>query len=401
MRSFIIAIVIAAVLLPGAVLAADWPQFRGPSYDGVSPEKGISKVWNQKPPKMVWTVPMTDDGYAGPCVAGGKVFIIDHKDKQDIVKAVDFKTGKEMWRYPYADAEDANYGFSRATPAVSGGRVYALGRMGLLNCLNAKTGKLIWSRNIFTEFKGKKPQWNYSMSPFIDGNKVIVVPGGRNAAVVALDKTTGKTIWQGGGSDIPGYVTPIAATIEGKRQYVVFMGVSLIGVDPATGALLWRLPRKAFADINGAQPYVIGNTIFISTGYGEGGDAMVEIQNGAAKIKWESKELRSRFSSPVYLGGFIYCVGEPGNLTCIDPNDGAVKWKQKGFEFGGLVAVDGVIMVADGRGGDLAMVKPSPDSYQEIGRFKPLGGQSWTAPIVSGGKLIVRNKSALACFDLK
>lgn len=350
---------------------------------------------------MLWKTPLTDNGFAGPSVAAGKVYVIDHKDGQDVVRALDIKTGVEVWKYSYPDAEGDNYGFSRATPTLSGGRVYALGRMGMLNCLDAKTGANIWSRDTFADFKGKKPQWLYAMSPVIDGNKVIVCPGGPDASVAALDKATGKTIWQGGGSDIPGYSTPIIATINGIKQYVVLTGVSLIGVDAATGKLLWRQEWKTMYDINGAQPIAIGDSVFITSGYGHG-CGLVEIQAGKPVIKWENKELVGRFSSPVLLDGLIYGVGEPGNLVCLDPMTGTVKWKQeKAFEFGGLVAVDGVILVADGKSGGLTMVSQSPTAYQELGKFTPLGGQSWTAPIVANGNLIMRNKTDIACFALK
>ena len=400
MRRLVISAIVLTALASSAAFAADWPQFRGPESNGISTEKGIAKNWNQSPPKALWNTPLSDKGYAGPSVAGGKVFIIDHKDGQDIVRALDAKTGKDVWTYSYPDAAPDNYGFSRGTPVVSGGRVYTFGRMGMISCLAAKTGAKIWSRDICADFKCNKPGWNFAISPVIDGNKVIVCPGGPNSAVVALDKTTGKTIWQGGGSDLPGYSTPVIATIGGKRQYVVFTGVSLIGVDASSGALLWRQEWKTQYDINAAAPIVIGNTVFITSGYGHG-CGLVEVQGGQTRIKWENKELMGRFSSSVLLGGLIYGVGEPGNLVCLDPNTGQTKWKQAGFEFGGLVAVDGVLLVTEGTTGNLLMVNQSPASYQELGKFTPLGGQSWTAPIISDGKLIVRNKTNIACFSLK
>lgn len=387
--------------LTAAGQSSDWARFRGPSATGISPETGIRKSWKETPPKLIWKTAMADDGYAGPSVASGVVYIIDHKGKEsDVVRAISITTGKDIWTYSYPDTQGANYGFARATPVVDGTRVYTLGRMGLLNCLNAKTGKLIWSKNILTEFKGQNPHWFYSMSPVVDGNQVVVCPGGPDAAMVALDKTTGSTIWAGGGSDIPGYATPVVATINGKRQYVVFTGVSMIGVDAKTGALLWRQPWKTSYDINGAAAIVMGDSVYISSGYGHG-SGLAQITPDGVKMKWESKEMQCRFSSPILLNGSIYGVSEPGELVCADPETGAVKWKQPGFDFGGLLAIDGVLIAADGKGGDLVMVNPTPDGYKEMGRFNPLGGQSWTAPIVSNGSLIVRNKSTLACYALK
>ncbi|MCL4500067.1 MAG: PQQ-binding-like beta-propeller repeat protein [Chloroflexi bacterium] len=394
---FVLAIV---VLMPVLAVAADWPLYRGPSVNGMSPETGIKKNWNQVKPSLVWKVAMGDDGFAGPSVANKRVFIVDHKGKDDIVRAIDITTGKDVWQYVFEDAEKSNYGFCRCTPVVDKGRVYTISRMGTVNCLDAKTGKKIWSRNICKEFNGKKPTWDYAMSALIDGNKLIVLPGGPNASVAALDKTTGKTIWQGGGSDLPGYSTPIIATIGGKRQYVAFMGTSILGVDAANGALLWSYPWKTNYDINAAQPIVLGNNVFITSAY-DHGCALLDISGGKAKPIWENKELKARFASPILYQDNVYGTEDPGNMVCLDPKTGKVHWKQPGFEMGGLIGIDGVALVFDGKSGDLVMVKLTPEKYNEMGRFTPLGGQSWTAPVVSDGKLIVRNKTALACFNLK
>ena len=382
-----------------AALAADWPQFRGPLGIGIALDKGINKNWAQKPPSELWRVAMGDDGYAGPAVAGGKVFIIDHQGDQDVVRALDLATGQEVWSLSHPDAAKANYGFSRSTPTISEGKVYTLHRLGLIHCLDEQTGAEIWSRNIQTDFGGKKPEWDYAMSPVLDGNTLILCPGGDNAAVVALDKNTGETIWQGGGSDIPGYSTPVVAEIQGVKQYVVFTGVSLVGVAANGGQLLWRFPWQTTHDVNAAMPLVEDNFVFITSGYGHG-CAMLEITPQGPQARWQNKEIQAQFSSPVAFGGHIYGVGDPGFLVCLDPRTGAAVWKQQGFEKGGLCAVDGVLLVMAGDRGDLVMVNATPNGYEELGRFQPLGGQSWTAPIVADGKLIVRNKQALACLDL-
>ncbi len=343
---------------------------------------------------------MSDDGYAGPSVVAGKVYIVDHIGSDNVVRAINLKTGKDDWTYRFPDAEKANYGYVRATPIVNTRRVYILGRFGEIICLNSANGKKIWARNYASEFKGKKPTWNYSMSPLIDGNKVILCAGGDNAAMVALDKMTGKAIWQGGGSDQASYATPTAAVIGGVRQYVVFTAVSIIGVDAAKGNLLWRVPWKTSYDINGAAAQITGNRVFLTSGYNHG-SILLEINGHTARTVWESKDMQSRFNSPVLLSGHAYGIGEPGELSCINLQTGKATWKRAGFEFGGLIAVDGLILAMNGGSGELVMVKASPNSYQELGKFTPLGGQSWTAPILTNDNLIVRNKTTLACFSLK
>ena len=401
MRKLVMCGIAGLLLSVSATLwAGDWPYWRGPNKDGISPETGINKNWSQKPPRVLWQVPMSDRGYAGPSVADGKVFIIDHQGTNDVVRAIDIESGDDVWQFTYPDAKGENRGFDRATPVVDGDRVYTLCRMGPLHCLEVKTGNKLWARDIIAEFKGKLPQWLLAMSPFIDGDKLITCPGGPNAAVVALDKKTGRTIWQGGGSDKPGYATPVAATLGGKEQYVVFTGKNLIGVDAANGKLLWSVPWETGYDVNAATPIVSGDTIFITSGY-KHGCALVKVTGRNARIVWENKEIQSHFNTPVLVDGYLYGTTDPGRLVCMKMATGEVQWAQRGFEKGGIVVVDGTIIAVDGANGDVAMVKLSPESYQELGRIKPLGGQSWSPPIVAQGKLIVRNRSALACLDLK
>ena len=393
-------VLVSAGLLGAAAAGADWPRFRGPDANGISPETGINKDWRARPPKLLWQVPMSDDSYAGPSAAAGKVFIIDHQGDQDIVKALELGSGRELWRFSYKDANSSNYGFSRSTPTYDDGRLYTVSRLGLVHCLNAATGAKIWSLDMVAAFGGRRPQWDYAWSALVDGPRLVLVPGGDGAAVAAVDKMTGRTLWKGGGNDRPGYATPVSATINGRKQYVVFTAEGVIGVDQSTGARLWGCQWKTSYDVNAATPLVIGNGVFITSDYRRG-CAMVAVGPSGAQIAWENKEMHSHFSTPVYYNGFIYGTTDPGRLVCLDPKTGQVRWQQRGFEKGGLVAVDGTLIVCDGANGDVAMVELKPDGYTELGRFRPLGGQSWTAPIVADGKLIVRNKTALACLDLK
>ncbi|MDH7569433.1 MAG: PQQ-binding-like beta-propeller repeat protein, partial [Armatimonadota bacterium] len=240
-----------------------------------------------------------------------------------------------------------------------------------------------------------------SASPLVDGNKVIVCPGGPGAAVVALDAKSGKTMWKGGGSDLPGYATPVPATLNGKRQYIVFTAYNLIGVDAANGRLLWSFPWKTQYDVNAATPVVIGSSVFITSGYGRG-CALVDLASGKPVKRWENREIQSHFNTPVYSGGFLYSTSDPNNLVCLDAKSGRAVWKQRGFEKGGLIGVDGALIVVDGAKGDVALVDMTPNGYKELGRVKPLGGsQSWAPPVLADGKLLVRNKRFLACLALK
>ena len=403
---------IALAAVPAA--AADWPRFLGPSADGISPETGINKDWKARPPKALWDFPLEDRGHAGPAVAGGIVYIVDHKGEDDVVRALDLGTGKEVWTFAYPESKQEDNGHARATPLVDDGRVYTVSRFGLVNCLQAKTGAKVWSRDIVKDFNGRPPTWGIAMSPVVDGDKLIVCPGGANASVVALNKTTGETIWQGGGSYTGktglGYATPVIATLIGKKQYVVFMGTHLTGVDAENGKELWKLPW--FAVQSTATPLIVGDdTVFITSWYeNRKACALVKVSADGPRVIWENTSIMAKMATPVLYKGFIYGGnGSTGNLVCIDAKTGEIRWQQPGFEHGGLVAADGVLLALDGKSGDLVMVEMTPERYNELGRVQPLRyrggggvrGNVWTAPIIADGKAIIRDRNRLMCLDLK
>ena len=393
-------IVVVGGLLSGIASAADWPNFMGPTHNGIAPDTDLNKDWAAKPPKELWRVALTDNGYPGPSVADGKVFIIDHQGAEDIVRALKLETGEELWRYAYADLDTHNFGYAEATPTYFEGMVYTASRLGRINCLNAADGKLVWSRTMQQDFGGRTPGWLYAESVLVDDDKVVICTGAADGNVVALNRTTGELIWKGGNGEMPGYATAIAATILDKKQYLVCTGSSVIGVNPDDGKVLWQAPWQNQAQVNASQPAVVANSIFITSGYGIG-CGLFDITPDGAKERWRNHEISAHFSCPVLYNGRIYSNSDPGNLVCMMPGTGAVAWKQKGFEKGGLIAVDGVILALDGAAGDLVMVKADPKEYQELGRIKPLGGQSWTAPVLADGRLLVRNTQTMVCLDLR
>ena len=395
---------VICLLLPLMAFAADWPRWHGPDANNISPETGINKDWNSRPPQTLWQVQLHDNGYAGPSAADGKVFIIDHDGAEDVVRAISLADGSDVWQYRYQDLSKHNYGYSRSTPVYDSGRLYTISFLGKVHCLDAATGRKIWMRDMHSEFGGKIVSWGYSMSALVDGDRVIVCPGGSGAAVAALSTADGRTIWKGGGSDPPGYATPVKATILGIEQYVVFTGKSLIGVAADNGRLLWRFPWETSYDVNAATPIVSGDAIFITSGYNHG-CGIIQIETDGPVGMWSNKEVVAHFSSPVYYNRYIFANSDPGNLVCLDPRTGQSAWKQGGFGKGGLVAVDGTIIAMNGRNGDVVMVEAIPDRYHELGRIKPFGNQitnqNWTAPIIADGRLIVRNKKLMVCLDIR
>jgi outer membrane protein assembly factor BamB len=272
--------------------------------------------------------------------------------------------------------------------------------MGTLLCFDAKNGKVLWSKSLVKDFGGRLQGWDYAPSPVIDGERLILVPGAPQGAVLVLNKNTGETIWQGGGDNVAGYSTPVIATINGTKQYVVFLGKMIAGINPETGAMIWSYPWNTSFDCNAATPLVIGNSVFITSGYGHG-CAMIDVNGANATQRWFNKEMQAQFSSPVLFKDHIYGTGDPGFLMCLDPATGKALWKQNGFEKGGIVALDGVIIALNGSNGDMIMAELTPTAYKEVGRAPGLGAKSWTAPIIGEGRIIARDVRSLACLELK
>jgi len=379
--------------------ATDWPAFRGPNANGISPETGLNLAWKEKPPRVLWAARLHAESYGGPAAAAGRLFLLDHKGDQEVVRAFDLAKGRELWHQAYADTNTELYGYARSTPVIDAGRVYTLSRLGFAHCFDAKTGRCLWSRHLVKEFDGRQPKYGYCMSPLLDGEKLILCPGGKDEVMVALEKETGKTIWQGGGDAMPVYATPVTALIQGQKQYVMLAYGEVLGVAAADGKRLWAYPHDVYQGITAATPLILGEDVLV-TGVEGLGDALLEINAEGVKAKWKGSVLHPRFNTPIFYGGYVYGTTRGGNLACLDPATGKAKWKQKGFEWGGLVAFEGHLVVANGQQGDLVLVRMDPSGYQERGRIRPLGGQTWTAPIIADGKLIVRNRTNLACVDL-
>lgn len=220
-RTTVVALILTFLLVSAGAFAADWPHYLGPERNGIAPDTDINKNWDENPPQELWRIEMHDEGYSGPAVADGKVFIHDHQGSKDIIRALDVNSGEEVWRYSYSGASEPNRGYTRATPTYDEGRLYTLGRLGHIHCLDAADGSVIWSMNIQEEFDGNRPKWGYSASPYIDGDTLILLPGGSSAPVVALDKKTGETQWSGGANGMAGYATPVKAQLQGMEQYVI------------------------------------------------------------------------------------------------------------------------------------------------------------------------------------
>ena len=396
-----------------AATAADWPQWRGPDRTGVSKETGLLKTWPAEGPKLLWTVRGLGGGYGSLSVARGRLYGMGHRGESETVWAFDAATGKEVWSAPVARAnrrpKDYDDG-SRSTPTIDGSRVYALGDSGDLVCLDLATGKRLWQKDLVADFGGQVPGWGYSESPLVDGQRLLVTPGGRDATVLALNKTDGSVLWK---AALPAqysahYSSIIAADVAGKRQYIQFLGGGLVGLSADDGKLLWQYNRHAGVPATIATPIFRDNQVFAATSYGKGG-ALVRLAsdgNGgtSATEVYFTDAMKNKHGGMILVGDHLYGFDEPRTLTCLEFKTGKVAWADRSV--GGnasLFYADGNLYVRSQRG-TIALVEANPAAYVEKGRFDPpdrSGKEAWAHPVVANGRLYLRDQDVLHCYDVK
>jgi outer membrane protein assembly factor BamB len=380
---------------------ADWPQYRGPTQNGVVPEK-IPVLLKEPPP--LWKINV-GTGTASVTVAGTHAFTAGNFEKKtDAVVCLDTATGKTVWRCDYPQALDPNLfeGGPRATPTLDGDSVYVQGHAGDLFCLSAGSGKVKWHKNLVSDFGGKKPGWGYAGSPTVEGNWVIVEPGGSSASTVALDKATGALVWKSG-SDESGYASPVVADFAKKRTIVVFKAKAIVGLDASNGQELWRSEWKTDYDINAATPLVVGNSLIVSSGYGSG-IALFDVTPAGLVQKWRNRSLRAHINSPVIRKNSIFGIDGNvggGNLVCLDLVSGNKKWEERSVKGGSLVLADDKLIILTEKG-ELVVAEAIASGFKALLRTHVMDKRCWVQPTLSGGKLFVKNNAGdLACLELK
>jgi outer membrane protein assembly factor BamB len=393
-----------AAVAPSARAARNyWTDFRGPARDGRYDEVEINTKWPSDGLPRLWSQPV-GGGYASFVIAEGRAFTIEQRRNQEVVAAYDVETGRELWTHAYdADFKESMGGDGpRATPTWHEGRVYSIGAVGDLRCVDAKTGKLVWSKNILTDNGAQNLQWGVSCSPLIVDDKVIALPGGPSGkSVVAYNKLTGARVWSSL-NDKSSYTSPMLVTLAGKRQVLVVTASRVVGLTTEGGSLLWEFPWNVSYGASIAQPVIVdGNRFIISGGYGKGA-ALVEVaQSGdglSARKVWENISMKNKFNSSVIDNGHLYGLDE-GILTCLDVQTGERKWKGGRYGYGQLLLANGHLVVITEEG-ELVLVRATPDKHEELARFEAIQGKTWNYPAIAGGRLLVRNQTQMACFNL-
>lgn len=424
LRGGIMALVMAGSMAWSGTALADWPQFQGPNRDGSSHETGLLRTWPESGPRVLWTAPL-GNGHASASVMGGEVYVLDREqDARDILRCYSLADGKELWNYSYEAPGSAARPGSRTPPTLDEQYVYSVGMMGNFLCVDRKTHKPVWEKNLMTEFSAEVPQWGFSQSPLLYKNLVIVTVGAADANTVAFDRATGAVVWKSPGLGLQGYVSPQILTLAGVEQVVVMTAGNregttkgcTAGLSLADGSVLWKYEGwQCFIPIPHATP-IGDDSLFITGGY-DSGSAIIQIKKeGDALVAEEVATLAatvvgSQIQQPIFYKDHLY-VGNNSNerelgLTCLT-RDGMVKWRTSdnealpNFERGPFILADGMLIGLDGKSGILYLVDPSPDGYKELAQAKVLVGRELWAPLaLSDGKLLLRNQKELKCLDLK
>ena len=383
-----------------AARAADWPNYRGPNYDGISEETAWQSAW-QGAPTIAWRASL-GWGFASMAVSDGRVYATGNVDDNDIVYCFDAATGKELWRrsYPCPLFKKNHEGGPAATPTVEGNAVYVFSKNGDVLRLDAKTGAVAWHENPAKELGLKQLTWYYSSSPVIVDDLIILNAG---SAGVALDKNDGHVVWHNG-TGAGGYASAVPFTWEGKKCVALFGSQDLFALEAATGKIFWQFEWKTSYDINSADPIIAGDKIFISSGYNKG-CALLKLGDGQVTEIYSNRNMRNQCNCSVlwkdYVYGFDGQVGGRGKLTCIDLATGQVKWAQGGLGTGSVMLAGGKLIVL-GEKGMLAIVEASPDGYKELASGEVLKGKCWTVPVLADGRVFARNAAGdLVCVDVR
>ncbi|HZM87280.1 MAG TPA: PQQ-binding-like beta-propeller repeat protein [Blastocatellia bacterium] len=388
------------------VTLPDWPQWHGPNRTAISTETGLLKTWPAGGPPVVWSISNLGEGYGSVAIKGDRIFVQGVKDSQSSVFCLNRADGKTIWVTPLGPrlGQDKGPG-PRGTPTVETDRLYALAETGDLACLKISDGSIAWRRNILKDFGGRNPKWLISESPLIDGDRLIVTPGGEGASIVALDKASGKTIWTTKElSDEAGYSSCIAADIGGVRTIIGFTGRAGVGVRASDGKLMWRYEPVSNRTANIATPIVYDNKVFYTSDYGTG-CALLGLKAEGGEVKAEeiyfSREMKNHHGGVVLLNGYLYGFNS-AILSCVEFATGKLVWRDRSVGKGTLTYADGQLYLLS-ENNVVGLAEASPAGYKETGRFQiaDQGWPSWAHPVVCGGKFYIRNQGTLACYDVK
>lgn len=393
---------------------SDYPQWRGPKRDGVAEEKGLLRQWPSGGPKLVWQSKVAGYGYGSPSIVGGRLYVMGNEGANDeFLQAIDIRTGRPLWKTRLGGVgnpdQQPSFPGARSTPTIEGKRIYALSSDGDLLCADLLTGKAIWKKSLRKDFGGLPGVWAYSESPLVDGDRVIVTPGGPEATLVALNKTNGEVLWKckaPDGERSAAYSSAVATKLGGVKQYVQFLPKALIGVDAKTGSQLWRFNGTIDLTygVNAQTPIVQKDLVYSAAG--NRGGVLKLSGTGAAPV-WVQRNAPCGLGGTVLSGDHLYGTNQR-ELVCVELATGKIVWSNPCVGAASVCVASGLLFV-HGENGEVALVEANPKAYVEKGRFTPanrperLRGQmekSWAYPVVAGRRLYLRDVGTIWAFDI-
>jgi outer membrane protein assembly factor BamB len=418
-----IAMVLAGLLLAGTgrmahaqlkAGAGDWPGWRGPDRTSFSTETGLLTRWPSGGPKLLWKMQGLGDGFSTPSVAAGRIYLMGTKGQSEHVFALDSRAGKVLWSTAVGTMTGGHPG-PRSTPTIDETALYVISSDGKLACLDSADGQLRWSKDFKADFGGKCGTWAYAESPLIDGDVLVCTPGGDTATLVALNKQTGAVLRKAPvtGLESSGkrsyataaYSSVIAAHIAGTRQYIQFLSGGVVGIEAATGKLLWHYDHPANKTANISTPICKDDSVFAASAYGTGG-GLVRISSAGGKYRTEEayflQSMQNHHGGMILLGDYLY--GTNGNsLLCVHFSTGKIAWENRSVGKGALAYADGRLYLRS-ENGPVALVDANPKAYTESGRFdqpERSKKKAWAHPVVTGGRLYLRDQDILLCYDVR
>ncbi len=407
----------AILLCTSGASATDWPQWRGPSRDGISQEKGLLKQWPAEGPKLVWHQTNIGSGYAAPSVVGSRIFVLGNEGlENEFAQALSAPDGKRIWSTRLGNVgnpkQSPNFPAARSTPTVQGEVLYALGSDGDLACVETAAGKIRWHKNLRTDFAGKSGDWAYAESPLIDGDTLVCTPGGAEATMLALNKNTGEVIWKSAfpEADQAAYASAVIMEAAGFRQYVQLLNKGLAGVEAKTGKLLWRYTKATSAfNANIPSPLVAGDCVYVASAGTGAGTLKLKPKDGGVEVEtlYFNQKLPSAIGGAIKLGDFLYATTGK-SMQCLDFATGQVKWEAPSLGAAALCYADGNLYL-HGENGAVALVEATSEGYNEKGRFNPPDQpkranqleKAWAYPVVANGRLYIRDHGNLWCYEIR
>jgi outer membrane protein assembly factor BamB len=385
-----------------AAITNSYPQFLGPDRDGTVQAPPLARDWTVQPPALLWRRPV-GAGWSGFAVSGGLAVTQEQRAGQEQVVCYDLFSGQVLWTH----SDTARYATviagegPRATPTISGDRVYTMGATGIMNCLELASGQIVWTKDLVQENQGRVAEWGISCSPLLTGDFVVATTGAKQGSLAAYHRATGERVWVAG-EDQSSYSSPGLGNLDGSRQIYVLNARTVTGHDPVTGALLWSHPWPG-GHPRATTPLVLEqDRLLVSSGYGIGSELLElkQDEQGQWNVRrlWKSIRLKSKFANLIHWEGFIYGLDD-GIMVCLDPATGQLRWKDGRYGHGQMILTSGLILLT-AENGDVVLIDPVPEQLRELSRFSAMNAKTWNPPALAGAYLLVRNDREAACYLL-